>query len=70
MYISGCEFLLQKIKPLYQHPNTYLGVGFEFGPQKVSDLAAHDLTGSMFMPIFIKFLNTISKGTTTNEMMS
>ena len=30
---------VQKTKPLYPHPNIYLGLGFEFGPQRIKGLA-------------------------------
>ena len=30
---------LQRTKPLYSHSNIYLGLGFEFGPQRIRDLA-------------------------------
>ena len=31
--------ILQKTKPLYPHPNIYLGLGFEFGLYRISVLA-------------------------------
>ena len=40
MFSINQTLLLQKIKPLYPHlPNIYLGLEFEFGPQRIGDLA-------------------------------
>ena len=33
------SLFLQKPKHLYPHPNYYLGLGFEFGPQRIRNLA-------------------------------
>ena len=37
MFSINQPLFLQKYKPLY--PNIYLGLGFEFGPQRIRDLA-------------------------------
>ena len=41
MFFINQPLFLKKTKPLYpcQVPNIYLGLGFEFGPQRIRDLA-------------------------------
>ena len=37
--LSMFSIILQNTKPLYPHPNIYLGLGFEFGLYRISVLA-------------------------------
>ena len=36
---SSMFFINQPYKSIYAHPNICLGLGFEFGPQRIKDLA-------------------------------
>ena len=42
MFFINQPLFLQKTKPLYL--NNYLGLGFEFGPQRIRDLVIVSLT--------------------------
>ena len=39
MFSINQSLFLQKTKPLYPHHQIYLGLGFEFVPQRIRDLA-------------------------------
>ena len=41
MFSINQPLFLQKTKPLYPAPNIYLGLGFEFWPQRIRDLNSH-----------------------------
>ena len=39
MFSINQPLFLQKNKPLHPNPNIYLGLGFEFGPQRIRDFS-------------------------------
>jgi hypothetical protein len=39
MFSINQPLFLQKTKPLYQNPKYLFGIGFEFEPQRIRDLA-------------------------------